>query len=1377
MKIDSPDPQVFIIKDIEDDINWNKLSLQQQIDLLIYNSQDLINSNKITAYTLESFGKLINEYRNNKFYDDMLYDPTYNSAMIFFNFDWITPIISDTVLIYNESNVKDPTDKLVNNTYKLDKIKTANLFSNNVVDIVSNFEYNSDPHAITLRSTATKFVDRYSSKSIEKIRWLVENELVNCVGFNVNVLFENKNNKNQKKGKKGIISYYINSTNELTIKESLKQIVINIIFKRVYDKIEAFESYNMRNIYLSDFKIHNIALDKPDKLPKILINEMEKRFPSWLLVEQNILITNIYGKYKSITGSLGDNSLQRIKWLNKNYFGSIPFYILIAILSLMTITPYLTDDEHNKQMKENYLFIKEIFDQKYNINNNINNKLNDYFKKICAKIDKDVYQQIICNENDLEDRLNYIRILIDKMHYFIIRGQLRNNKLQNELIQKQKDIEIKNDNIIVSQAIAKEFTPYVLKKKQLEAQNKYLTMRQTLTTEEERVVNKYIEYIHEFQVAWNKNKCPHFNIRNNIENTVIYADQIKLFENMFKKYGTEENFESKKILCNNCGFNLGCEHERIFVQLFNNSNPDYKEKYNKIIEDNYYSKDHTDAEIIYIFCKFCGRKIKDATLEKQIIFEENSDGTVSRNFGNVVETDENEIRIIRNVINKVLFAGQLSTKINYWNIYTIVKSYLIDAIKRIAKSNISNDQQNVLQEITVLSYVYAAIFREIINSGYRINFPIEFLNKTFDIKSKEVNQLIYTALLITKLNDVVLFNQMILYKYNLAIFIANAFEILKRDSLNKSDIENIFRLHHIENISEIIKSIKNYENNKEDNLTKLFITTEPLSINDNKIKKLLLINAQRRLEELSNLRDIHANDPQWSVFVNDPLMAMDHKLYTVWSQNYINPLFNRLIMKTNIPEFPYETLTLTKKNTNELLYNPLGYNLKTGAPQKWNIVHIDGITINEKILKEKISAQKIIFDMNENINNLPKYYRISDNVNLTNISMFKKQYSNSQGEFKHEVKENMKKMNAEEYARLKDKAFDYNMREKIRNQVIRSCLGNLSYEICYNELCILCGLDVNYPDSLIDDVCREILKQQRKINKPKKLIEYSLTQFNLTINESELTIDNEQVQKLIAKLLYFDKSIDNNKYYNIIANLGKLIKIYEDNYAKITPETEKRIKYNINLNRINNLINLIKRLEQYYHILGNNNSEIYLVSLSQQFLKPFIVEKKSADFKIELPKRFKQGSIFLNEIRFTKQFSGTKKINLLINLFVELCLFIIRDSLSAQFIIKFLNIIENEYNIVDISEKEMISMQEDEDKNKRARMEIFYKSTPEEKILRNLMLANYKEDQSIFEQLMEEQDAEAPEIVPREDKFDMDDEIDNPKDDDAIYINNAFDFL
>lgn len=262
---------------------------------------------------------------------------------------------------------------------------------------------------------------------------------------------------------------------------------------------------------------------------------------------------------------------------------------------------------------------------------------------------------------------------------------LRNRLRQIYREQKVKDEIKKIDKDIFEQAISSQLGNYILEK--------FKVGKLALTSGQLRIVERFISLQKDFRTRYNKNTCPHIQIRKEFDETLNLDEKRDIFRRLIERFG-KNGFdpETRFLFCSNCGFNMGCQHE---VLMFLHAND--VEAVERLAND-YYKMGELTIE-----CRYCGRKIKDAIIEQEIQFDENN----RKILGTITEQETDDTVFLRNRINEILIYAGVSSKVNPYVVLASIAGIIFEKFNDITKKQYSSDRTLILRKIQSYAYTWA----------------------------------------------------------------------------------------------------------------------------------------------------------------------------------------------------------------------------------------------------------------------------------------------------------------------------------------------------------------------------------------------------------------------------------------------------------------------------------------------------------------------------------------------------------------------------------------------------------------------------------------------------------------------------------------------
>lgn len=732
----------------------------------------------------------------------------------------------------------------------------------------------------------------------------------------------------------------------------------------------------------------------------------------------------------------------------------------------------------------------------------------------------------------------------------------------------------------------------------------------------------------------------------------------------------------------------------------------------------YYEKEQELEDKYYIKdgvickCKFCNRKIKDANIfDQQIYFDKNGNPEIGEKIENISDDYIN----VRNLVSEAIITCGIQ---NYEKIYKLtdeVYSFIYDKYESLKKINVSSNDLKNLKNIYAVAYIYANILIKIMNKKYKL------WNQTSNLKT---------------LNDYLL-------------------EIINIIKNNNKKYFNFLSVSGLK--SKFISALKSAYNK---------LISEETIINKSKFK----IIAEKYGDKLKNLVKIASGTPPGKLKANDNIndylnnafkynfwLFLNNKSFNYDDICYSNELIEDKIYHgiekwANMSYFPSKPLDSL---TRSIEYSSYDYDEK-GNKIDWEYIIINNKEIKKNLLKDNIKQLKDNYDLN---------YSVEDfDINPLNINTFKKDYKSSNGLIKSKIKK----------TKISNYLISQQNELNCAKELIKSwCIGDIE-GIDMNGYIINCSPSVSDIKKVIS------YRSKKEIIKDEKIP--IITDYDSLPDNIDSKTINEKGIKLIAG----NDTIIRDFY----SNYGTSIHEYEENKNKLkemmyTPDriryTEnileyklKRLKNESQLNRVNILINIIIILQQSYIIIHNGS----LVSCNKSpglfYLCDFIKKKKEKDFNKKLDIT-KYNIINYNKIKNNNKINYEKKIIILINILIDLSLFIINNNILGheyEFIKTFIYNAINVQSLTDISSKKYNEINKELDLQKRRNLDIFLKMTPTEKIEKGFPKLNLDEQIDIINEENREKEEERDII-----DYSQENEMGHDSLDDELYQDDDYQFM
>lgn len=898
-------------------------------------------------------------------------------------------------------------------------------------------------------------------------------------------------------------------------------------------------------------------------------------------------------------------------------------------------------------------------------------------------------------------------------------------------------------------AINEQLTPFALAKLRKKADNLGVFIQDILTTKEKTQVEDFITQTRKHRENWTQNKCAHFALRLRYDTDITLNERFKVFSDMIQTFGTRPEPETRRILCSQCGFNLGCEHEVLLLKRYQD-----KEKYNEItdkLENEYYAEETVD----FIYCQFCGRKIADADpgAEEDIHFDEE---TKTRIVGTVIEDQSQKSIDLLNLIKTTLVHTGLQGRLNLKGILNFISFHIFNMYNQIEAMELKTMDTLLQKKMWALAFIYARIIQEIIFSKFRINFRRSMLPNKEPLNPKERETVSHGNISIYKLvvlriiqqNDPKFFQEIQMRKMKLTFALTSAFNTLRRDVFRKdlSEIARLIELHGVSTIPRKLYQITKGEENRaseEDSIKKKVekILHKPESILFT--NELLLRAFKFRLQTVANMINKNITLVGWNPALNIKKLNQLYESRTFWSKE----LYYRYFPEIKPP-------FLTADNDSILnLYQAWNY-CENGTKQKWNITILfrekEEIRVKSGDFKNKLKIQKKTFDLDYSPKEDYEYLSFSETVNILNVNEYSRDLENTDCK---EIKSETKKvfLDKKERENLRILALDVYEDSRLKSLLLQACSGEPGHIVSAGNVHVVCGID-QIDLKLVKKFRKELEKlyeQEEKVEHkilPPKLETFSIKKVK-DFDFDTKTLNQETLNELVRKLVKLSgiSGIKEEQLRESIRNLGRFTESFKEVVQQLPKEDrearEKELIRDQNLVRIQELINIITQLHQYYSIIKTHpNGLFFPTSPSHEFLVKYVNEKKNKEFSKNIPRVFNFNTY--DELKYDKDFTLFRKIIIFLNIFIRLADMIVETRLEARFVAEFLSIIREAEIIADATENQIEIIQENLDLLRRKRTEKFLKMTPEEKIAQGLMAVGLEEQIEILDENIKEKNKE-----------------------------------
>jgi hypothetical protein len=684
----------------------------------------------------------------------------------------------------------------------------------------------------------------------------------------------------------------------------------------------------------------------------------------------------------------------------------------------------------------------------------------------------------------------------------------------------------------------------------------------------------------------------------------------------------------------------------------------------------------------------------------------------------------------------------------------------------------------IQKKMYTIAFIWAGIILEIIRLNFRFNIPVKYLppisiEEQNKMKSEgDISAYKIPILKFISETDPELFQAIQLKKLKITQILTSAFNELKKYQIKKdiSAFEQVRELYGVKSIPYILFDVDQLDPaDREKEIKKI-----QKELSHVKVNKSVFQNAfMERLYIGRNLIKISFNNVAWENLAN----------------LFDNKKINKLFLKGSVIPVSqvFENIPLRQLNVSDQkldsVYNYVEYT-KDGKKQKWDITIFQGDgEAKTKDIKEKIKIQKEMYDFGLFDGTEPfRYIQFSDSgINILNINEFSRDYKNTNNK---DIKSKNKdiKLNKSQTQELRNKVIYKAEEDKIKEQLIRACAGLTGHIVEFTkDVEFMCGID-EINEDLINKILKEIEKKEKSkeltIQKyvPPELKSYKVDK-NL-LDKFPTVIDEKRMAKLSSEFGSKD-ALD-------FLNIGVFPEHQEEKRMELESKTfiltpderqkeERRIKREQGLARIQILINVLTRLYMNYMVIKYSSTDVFLNSTSLVYLAKYINNKNPEDFNEDIPHL-----IDYENVLYDPSISISDKINILLNVLMEMMIIMIKTKSSLSFIIEFLKIIQDENKIIDITHNKLQKLEYQQDMIKQKRFDILLKKAPEEKVAQGFMQMNLEEqieflDEEKIDNINEVDNALINSYNPAEEFEKEDQDIESI--DDADYDVGDFDLL
>lgn len=269
-----------------------------------------------------------------------------------------------------------------------------------------------------------------------------------------------------------------------------------------------------------------------------------------------------------------------------------------------------------------------------------------------------------------------------------------------------------------------------------------------LTDEQQKKVDQFVINITNRRKAYINNNCPHIPLRKKFDKTRGREEKMTLFDKLIIDFArnptsSDNTLESPGdhiIECKLCGYQLGCQHEKLL--LLESSDKAKAKQYQEELETKFYANSYLDYLQNIISCRECGRKIKDVSIEVQVDYEKDSasnDRSIRTGHAVFGHLD----RLAQSELTKILYYTQLrvlypETPIKlYSQIEPVVEDDLKEVEERLKDKTQAREKRQLI-------YINAAIIGRLIFDSIKKDFK-ERLLASLEPLAEEVKEIQQTV--------------------------------------------------------------------------------------------------------------------------------------------------------------------------------------------------------------------------------------------------------------------------------------------------------------------------------------------------------------------------------------------------------------------------------------------------------------------------------------------------------------------------------------------------------------------------------------------------------------------------------------------------------
>lgn len=1110
-----------------------------------------------------------------------------------------------------------------------------------------------------------------------------------------------------------------------------------------------------------------------------IINERHLRY---LILKKSEDIKNLVLKNNKIIDTYFAKLSEGLKFVSYNFVYILADYFSVYYRKIFKVAKKMLVDEFGIN---NY---KELHDIIKLLNNaETKGNFNELYKGIC----KNNKMNALCVDNKRDDILKYkisvFKSLIRIHNRYIKLSEMRKNIREGViyLIEKVRLFWEKND--IYRWLIMNTLGEKVYEDAHEKSDKNGKLLYENLSNSQQNTIDTYVKNVDKLRAGIAKvmnKKNPAYKLRIMYDSSSISDKKYNALELLYKNYAIHELTQKMQYpYVDFPEFDLICEHEMILLRIYKEKSQEKIKSLRDKLEHNFYGNSVEDDRMPYVVCKYCARIITNTELKIHTTF--GKEGQVNMGYGKT-EYSALDTKMMKqidmmlchtNLVYKDRIANNITGTSIYSSINGMIKEHITDDDMKKLEGFSMDKSIDLGRKINrlIATYSLGKIIFEIENSNGNI-YPRggrdEIENNQNDVKKMLeylINWAVRRLLAISYLPKIYTKDQIkdlgvrkiLLRTYNsirkqdrmAKKYVINTAFIFEENSKNEEILANIIKILNTHSVTKLSSRVAKYNNkltqsaydgiiNKYsfDDLRKIsryFCLKIFSSYNKNVQSKFLNRKLKENPDNLEGekLNEVYLKEESILTFID---FINRTQLTSYYDNKYIQ--FIDLAKISELFSFNFRKYVVVKKKYyNYTKIRALTDRLDEKYKSRYHSIakHID---INTLAMQEYHMINYFQLHCIDNTSHM-----FNDNV-CVNCGQTLKELEKPK----------------QEYVEIMRKIFGKIKKEEIEKSINLIPIPHVKLITAdKNKLKFYEEFDIN---NKIQDITSFIIKNN---------------------NVDNSTLKSEEIRKIRSEN-------DKAALADILINIGKYSKKYHEEKENKTIGV-KKIDDIFLMMRVNELIDNINSMIQYYSILKYNKLSDSVKMYSNAYM---LVDYIDNGIILDVDLRFynaKNDNYTVNDL--IKNIYGMKnveskvKMNIILALFIELLHAILyknpskktakgrnNSTLLANFGLQLIDLFVNAQNINDITKRDLINLELEEDLLSHRKKTKFMNMTMEEKIEKGILTQSFEEQEQFYSEFLFD-DLGVSAVVDESDDFDnFDEKSRNSIYDDGVDLTNDYDY-